>query len=284
MRKKQWLSLFLTLALLIMPVLGGAEVPTYRNITVSDDGTHVDFGTTYISDMKKFYAFLEGHPEITHVDMYTTKLSVARLEELLAKFPQISFGCTYRFARGYISTNTETYSTWNTPNDTRYPSKKFAALKYCSTLKALDLGHNHIRELDFIEHLKDLKILILAVNDIDDISVIGTFQNLEYLELFNNDIMDLSPLKGLKHLQHLNLCHNPFTDISPLLEMKQLKRLWLSDNYLTDEQKATLASALPDCKIWYAWSDCTGGGWRREGHSAAVVKMFKTGQYSPLPE
>lgn len=257
----------------------------YRNISVSPDGSYVDFDKTRIADLKRFYRFLDERPELKKVDLYATPLSLKNMEALMVQYPRIEFGCTFRFVKGTLSTNAQAYSTWNHISDPMYPSARFAALKYCDSLKALDLGHNHIRELDFIAHLSDLRILILSVCDIDDLSVIGSFEQLEYLELFNNEIMDLSPLKNLRKLKHLNLCHNPFSDISPLLEMKQLKRLWLSDRFLTTEQKQMLEDALPGCEIWYAWGDCTGNGWRSKGgYYPAMMKVFKSGVYAPLPD
>ena len=284
MNHKKILLLIVLSVVMLAALPAMAESAFYRNLSLSQDGTYADFGETRIADLDKFRRFLDAHPGLKKVDMYQTKLSQKNMEALMHDYPGIEFGCTFRFLRGYISTNTEAYSTWNHISDPMYPSKKFAALRYCTALKALDLGHNHIRELDFIAHLTDMRILILAVCDIDDLSVIGTMKELEYLELFNNEIKDLTPLKNLTKLRHLNLCHNPFTDISPLLEMKQLKRLWLSDNFLTDEQKAELESALPDCEIWYAWGDCTGNGWRKGAYYPALVKILKSGVYTPLPE
>lgn len=263
----------------------GEEKITYRNVVIQDNGTYVDMGNTKIGDMDKFRRFLEQNPELRRVDMYATRISLKTMEELHAQFPQIQFGCTFSFVRGSIATNTEAYSTFNRLSDPRYPSSRFEALKYCPDIKALDLGHHKITELEFLLPLKQMKILILAVCKIDNIEVLSTMKELEYLELFNNDITDLSPLSELQNLKHLNLCHNPFTDITPLLKLTNLKRLWLSKNYLSDEQVALLESSLPNCTFFYSWGDCTGGGWRSEGpYYKTIMKIFKSGVYEPFPE
>ena len=263
----------------------GEEKITYRNVELKDNGTYLDMGTTKIGDMDKFRRFLGQNPELQRVDMYQTRISLKTMEELRAQFPLINFGCTFSFVRGSISTNTEAYSTFNRLSDPRYPSSRFEALKYCPDIKALDLGHHKIKELEFLLPLSQMRILILAVCKIDNIDVLSTMKDLEYLELFNNDIMDLSPLAELQNLQHLNLCHNPFTDITPLLKLKNLKRLWLSKNHLTDEQIDLLEKSLPDCTFFYSWGDCTGGGWRSEGpYYKTIMKIFKSGVYEPFPQ
>ncbi len=282
---RRFLLILLVGLVLLSAQASASSLITYRGIDVSQDSTYVDMGTTKIADMKKFHQFLTQYPKLEKVDMYATRISLATMEELMAAFPHIQFGCTFRFVRGTIATNTEGYSTFNRLADPQYPSSKFEALKYCPDIKALDLGHHNIKDLEFLIPLSKLRILILAVCDIENIEVLSTFEELEYLELFNNDIMDLRPLSGLKNLKHLNLCHNPFTDITPLLEMKSLKRLWLSRNHLTDEQVALLESSLPDCSFFYSWGDCTGGGWRSEGpYYKTIMRIFKSGVYEPFAE
>lgn len=262
-----------------------SENVSYRNVSLGKDDTYLDMNGTRISDLEKFRLFLRQYPNLSKVDMMSTRLSVANMEKLMADFPQIDFGCTFSFIRGGVSTRTEGYSTFNRLADPRYPSKKFIPLRHCKHLKALDLGHNEIKDLDFLEPLNDLRILILAQCRIEDISVLSKMENLEYLELFNNKITDLSPLEGLQNLKHLNLCHNPFTDITPLFKLKSLKRLWISKEYLTKEQVSALEAALPDCKFFYAWGDCTGGGWRGEGgYYPTIMRIFKSGRYEPFAD
>lgn len=257
----------------------------YAGVTLSTDGKSADFGSTRINDFVRFEAFLAANPDLEQVNLYETRLSLKKAEALMSAHPQIHFGLTFGFIHGNLATNQEAYSTWNHLSDPKYPSSKFEPLRYCHSLKALDLGHNKIESLSFLEGAEDLRILILAVNEISDLNVLSRFQKLEYLELFNNKIMDLKPLKDLPYLTHLNLCHNPFTDISPLLQMKQLKRLWISDNFLSKDQVKQLESALPDCKIRYAWGDCTGQGWRGEGeYYKTLVRIFKSGVYEPFSD
>ncbi|MBQ4224266.1 MAG: leucine-rich repeat domain-containing protein, partial [Prevotella sp.] len=42
--------------------------------------------------------------------------------------------------------------------------------RYCTKLKGLDLGHNAITDISFIENMPHLRVLILADNDLTDIS------------------------------------------------------------------------------------------------------------------
>lgn len=258
------------------------NVPVYNNVFISDDSTYLDMSATKIGDMNKFRTFLEQHPQLKSVDMYATRLSLKAMETLKSEFPDITFGCTFGFIRGAISTNTEAFSTFNHLDDPKYRSSKFDALKHLTRLRALDLGHNHIKELEFLIPHEDLRILILAECDIEDIAIIGQLSELRYLELFNNDIVDLSPLAKLDQLEHLNLCHNPYTDVSPLLRLTQLKRLWISKNHLTDAQVKQLEESLPDTEIFYSWNDCTGGGWRQGTYYKTLMRVLKSGKYEPF--
>ena len=281
---KKMFALVFVLVLLFHTAFASNKAITYRGINISDSATYLDMGSVKVNQMQKFYQFLSQYPNLNKVDMYATRLSLSAMEELMQHFPHIQFGCTFGFVRGSVATNTEGYSTFNRLADPRYPSKKFAPLKYLTNLKALDLGHNDIRELDFLLPHLDLRILILAQCRIDDITTLVSLKNLEYLELFNNDIKDLSPLAGLKNLKHLNLCYNPFIDITPLLQMQQLKRLWISKELLSEDQIQQLEAALPDCEIFYSWRDCTGGGWRKGIYYKTIMKIFKTGVYVPFAD
>ena len=129
-------------------------------------------------------------------------------------------------------------------------------------LRALDLGHNNIRDLTFLLEAPLLRVLILADNQITDLTPLAELKELEYLELFMNDFTDLSPLAELHNLRDLNICRVRVSDVTPLLQLKKLERLWLPDNFLTESQKAELEAALPDCRIQYEWSRSTDFGWR----------------------
>lgn len=279
--KKNWLCLLLCM----MTLIGHAAELPFKNATLSADGKVLDAGQTKIANVDKLRAFLQQNPQIERIEMPLARLSERAARQLFEDYPSIDFGLSFRFINGDVSTRKEAYSTFNRLSDKRYPSDKFAVLSACTRLKALDLGHNHIDNIDFLSSLKELRILILAQCRIDDLSALGDLEHLAYLELFNNKITDLTPLAKLKKLEHLNLCYNPFTDITPLLKLTNLKRLWLSKEYLSAEQIQALEAALPNCKIHYEWRDCTGGGWRSEGnYYKTLMRILKSGIYEPFSD
>ena len=68
-------------------------------------------------------------------------------------------------------------------------------LKYCTDLRALDIGHQAITDLSVIgEHLTELRVLIIADNKVTDLTPLSNLRHLHYLEFFVNRVSDLSPL------------------------------------------------------------------------------------------
>ena len=104
------------------------------------------------------------------------------------------------------------------------------ALKYCTKVKYLDVGHNEIlTDISFVSYMPKLEVAVLAMNNIADLSPLASCKKLEYLEIQTNArITDLSPLASCTELEHLNIanCRN-FSDITPLFGLNKLKRLWL---------------------------------------------------------
>ena len=101
------------------------------------------------------------------------------------------------------------------------------ALKYCTKVKYLDVGHNEIlTDISFVSYMPELEVAVLAMNNIADLSPLASCKKLEYLEIQTNArITDLSPLASCTELEHLNIanCRN-FSDITPLFGLNKLKR------------------------------------------------------------
>lgn len=259
------------------------ETVTAFGITVSTDATEIDLGSNKVKDIEELVEFLDQLPDLKRLDMYESSLSNEDMDLLTENYPQIEFGWMVRVGNHTLRTDATAFSTLHSPGrDTEHKTKDFYALKFCTKLQALDLGHNAITDIDFLLDLPDLKVLILACNDIRDISVLAELTQLEYLELFTNKFTDITPLENLTNLIDLNLSNNDITDLTPLYELHSLERLRLCmDGYLTDEQRAEIEQMLPNCEI--GWREHpTGEGWREHPRYDVIYRIFHTSVYEPF--
>ena len=135
-------------------------------------------------------------------------------------------------------------------------------LKYCNEIRFLDLGHNHLKHIDFVSYMPDLEVCIIAVNYLRDISGIENCKKLEYCEFLSGIIKDISPLAACTELKHLNVAYNVIDDISPLYGLTKLERLWISRNNIPKAQVEHIRELLPNCEINTTTHNPTGEGWR----------------------
>ena len=156
-----------------------------------------------------------------------------------------------------------------------------AVLQYATELKALDLGHNWIFDIDWIEPLKDLRVLILSDNRITDISPLAD-KPLEYLEMFNNKVKDISCLAGKETLIDLNLCNTHVSDLSIVASMPNLQRVWMGDiDELTKDAVNAYLAEKGDTLDSYNFTTKypTEGGWRTHPRYEIIKAMFFSGEY-----
>ena len=140
-----------------------------------------------------------------------------------------------------------------------------AALKYCTKVKYLDLGHNdQLTDLSFVRYMPDLEVAVLAMCGFRDLSPLADCPKLEYLEIQTGAVNDLRPLAGLKNLRHLNICWNfAVTDITPLYELTELERLWIGRyDPIPREQIEEMQRRAPNCQINVETKNPTEEGWR----------------------
>lgn len=279
----------LLLSALIVPALSEEDTVTWRGITVSRDAEEVDLGGKAVQDWKAFYAFLGQLPNLKKVDMFNNVLNLKVYRKLDELFPDVSFGCQFRFGKRRLRTDDTAFSTLWAEGDRKLGYDELSMLRECRNLYALDIGHNPVRKLDFLYDLPELRVLIVAICDVTDITPIASLKHLEYLEIFHNNITDISCLKDMKYLMDLNLVKNKVKDLSPLKEIKSLRRLWI---HLADkddpgipnaETLRELQEALPDCHI-DAESTSTAGGWRQDPHYDVMKKSFGTKIYEPFAD
>ena len=125
------------------------------------------------------------------------------------------------------------------------------ALKYCTKIKYLDVGHNPLlTDISFLSYMPDLEVAILAMDYWTDASPIADCPHLEFLEIQTTKVTDLTPLKDLKELRHLNIGYNfDLTDMSPIMDL-DLERLWIGAvTPIPEEQVEEYQRRHPDCEV-----------------------------------
>ncbi len=286
------LTAFLVLSLLftVSALAEEADTVTFMTLTVEKTAQSIDLEKNVVKDYDAFCAFLDQLPNLTNVDMFATNIKRSNIEMLAERYPNITFGWTMRVGDHLVRTDATAFSTLHNNSSQEHSSKDFSVLKYCTKMLALDIGHNRVDDLSFLNDMPQLRVLILACNKIEDISPLANLKNLEYLELFKNNIHDISALSELTHLIDLNICFNRIKDWTPLENLTQLQRLWIynSNNY-SEEQPVSnkvvrsLQEHLPNTYLDYK-SYSTLGGWREHERYFIIYDMFKSGEYIPFAE
>ncbi len=280
------LTLVLAVLLLLMPACSAESTLTFGEKTFPAEAEYIDMENQKIKNLDDFIVFLQGFGSLKKVDMFETpvdKNQIARLEEAC---PGITFGWTINIAnKHYIRTDQTAFSTLH--GQCSHNSREFDILKYCTQLKALDLGHNAFTDLDFLEPLTDLRVLIIAdCYRLEGIDILEKLPKLEYLEIFADNLTDISVLEKLPHLMDLNISGNRIKDYSVLFGMTQLKRLWMVNfgSYIGTDGVNELQAALPDTVIMYRAEHPTANGWRVGDHYDTIYEMFHTGVYIPFED
>ena len=262
--------------------LFGREFDTSAE-TINLDGVPME-NTDALFDALRYF------PTLTRVEMDNTGLSDDQIGELTYAFPQIRFVWTIqlRYTRYKLKTDVTAYTTYVAPaaGYPRLTSADVESLKYCTDLMALDLGHNSISDLSFLEPLKKLEILILCDNRVSDISVLESLKELSYIELMMNKVTDVSALATLPKLQDLHLGSNLISDFSPLYTCSQLQRLWVPSqfgNTFPKDSRAALEENLPDCTFMFNYEKGDGDNhiWRTHPRYDWMKAIFRAGTVAP---
>ncbi|MBR1686267.1 MAG: leucine-rich repeat domain-containing protein [Clostridia bacterium] len=267
-----------------------ADTVTFGESSYDTASVSIDLQDNRVTDWDAFYDFLSAFTGLEHVDMFASPVQRAQIEELEARFPGIEFGWTIQFYEHEVRTDQTAFSTLHMSNARTHGDIDISLVRYCKNLRALDFGHNAVKDISFLYDLPELRVLIIACNQVEDITPIGSLKNLEYLELFTNRIKDISPLTGLEHLMDLNISYNYIEDISPIFTLPNLKRLWTcrsinrgSNVSLSWAQIGEIKEAFPDIELNNV-SNPTGGTWREHPHFEVIHTFFRTGVYVPFED
>ena len=269
-------------------------------LDISSEDTEADFDGKKIGKISELRDALDCLPALKNIYMWKAPLKREQRDELFQAYPDRFFGWAIQMNTAHvIRTDATAFSTLG-----KRPGLNFWQMhnfSYCRDLKALDIGHNTIKDLSFLEELPKLKILILADTKLTDISPIACQTDLEYLELFLNDITDISALANLKNLRDVNLAFNNISDLSPLYDLPNLERVWLMMNKkIRKEDIEKLQELHPDCEIIARSYGATGNVWLENGtiipgtswrdhpHYDTIFYVFNGGGYvdwdTPVPK
>lgn len=259
-------------------------------VTVSSEDEEVTFEGNEWINIDELCGLLDTMPNLRTVNMWDKRMKHKDLNVLLG-YPEINFGMTIKMNDAHVvRTDWTAYSTLGRqPQIDRFDTPFFAFLK---DMKALDVGHMFLQNLDFLKTCSKLKILIAADCGVGDLTPLTYQTDLEYLELFKNGISDISPLASLVNLRDLNIGYCKITDLSPLYDLPNLERVWLMGNwYLPDEEVERLREHQPDCEIVTFSYGATGNlmtpekklipgtSWRHHKHYDTIYWIFHHNEY-----
>ena len=230
--------------------------------TYDQDLVELDFtGATY-TDISELDFLKEAAPYFPALE--TVRLGRCGLpNETLAAFrEEMRPWCKIVWTFKIYTMTVNTDDLYFMPNKTgaRVADYQLQELKYCEDMLCIDLGHQPVRNLDFLYGTPHLKYLIVADGPLLYIDPIGSLKELVYLELFMTEVNDYTPLLGCTALEDINVC---FTegDVTFFAQMPWLKTLWANNCGASKADIALLEAALPNTNMDF-YNLCNYGGWR----------------------
>ena len=247
------------------------------------DTKEINISGKVVSDIEGLCEAFEKLEFLEYVDMCDCGLSNEQMEQLLNRFPNVKFVWKVTMGLWTIRTDCVAFSTLKDGTiNYRLTNEDVKVLKYCTDMVALDLGHNKVTDISFLQYMPNLKILILVDNRvegysdvyIDDLSYLKYVPKLQYLEFFVGSVSDISFLQYTPNLVDLNISYNPISDVTYLLNFTKIERLWCEHTNLTEEDYELLKQTYPDAKIVYYGEGSVDQGWRAHDRYFAMIDMY----------
>ena len=228
-------------------------------------------------------------PDLVSVDMDSCGVSNEDMAAIRDAYPDVKVVWRVWFGENYsVRTDVERILASQPSRGGMLDSSNSEALKYCTEVKYIDVGHNEtLDDISFVSYMPKLEVAILAMGCWSDATPLASCTELEYLEMQTTLCTDLSPLSGLKNLRHLNVAYiADLEDISPLYSLTELERLWVgSYNKVPHEQIEQMRAAAPNCEVNdTVYVDPTGGRWRYVDYNDAAYVFILHPRYEKLRE
>ena len=148
---------------------------------------------------------------------------------------------------------------------------------------AVDLGHNPVHNLDFLQYMPNLKILIMVDNHgLKDLTDLRYVPQLTYLEIFVNSVSDLSVFQNLHQMEDLNISYNPISSTEYLKDFPKLQRLWMESTHVPYDEFLKLCELYPDATMVYYGSGSVDKGWRVGSHYNAMRAIVKDNEENEI--
>ena len=254
----------------------------FEKLTIDLTTSEIDISKAEISDKAAFDELMSVIPEGHKIIMCDCNYTNEEMAALREKHSHLDFAWKlYLGEKWTLRTDDEAFSVMiYNYNYTRMTSKDIEILKYCTNMKALDLGHQAITDLSVFSTLTELRVLILADNKVSDLTPLSSLKKLEYLELFVNRISDLSPLAECTSLIDLNFGFNrSIKDISCIYSLDKIERLWLPTTGVSESQYDEIKASFPNAKIVFKDVDSVSSGWRTHPRFKPMRAMFLNNKY-----
>ena len=231
-------------------------------------------------------SIIESLPNLNRLVMIDCGLDNDGYASLQDRHPDIKIVFEIVLEHWTIRTDSVAFSTYKTTAEEFYMNNDEAYyLKYCNELVALDLGHNYVSDLSFLEYMPDLKVLILVDNvkekdgetlrHLTDLSEVAYCTELRYLEIFANNVSDFSFMDNLTKLEDLNISYNSVSSIEHMTNLPNLKRLWMEHTYKSYDGYCRLRQMYPNAQIVCNGEGSIDQGWRSGARYYAMRRMFR---------
>ena len=187
------------------------------------------------------------------IDMCGCGLSDRDMEKLCDAYPDIKFVWMVHFQEWDVRTDAVVFSALNKPGNKQFDQNDYAPLlKYCTELRAIDLGNSLITDISDFFSLKKLRAVILNGNQITDISAFSNLYDLELIEMNGgNGIKNADALRGLQNLRYVNFWSNKeLTDLTPLYDHEKLE-IAIFHHTVPQKERKWFKKSNPDCDTYY---------------------------------
>ena len=223
-------------------------------VDVGSETDFLDLNAVEIDDLTELDCLLGAMPNIKTVEICSCKLENEVIAALKDKYPDRKIVWAIRISKNVIRTDAQVFSILGKMKYNDLTSEAFSPLfRYCTELRALDLGHCNVSDLSEITNLKHLHTLILADNSVSDVSPLAELKELVYIEIQYNKIKDATPFGELPNLEDLYIVHNSgLRNITALANCKKLKRAQFAACHINMAEYSSLRKQVPeDCHLTF---------------------------------
>lgn len=219
-------------------------------------------------------------PALTYVDVIDSPATIEDMDRFYDIRPDVFYYWSFILDGFHMRTDLECYSSLRGLDYYRLTDEDvYPMVKYCKHMKALDLGHDDIRDLTWIGQLTELEVLIIADNpNLVDASPLGNLKNLVYLEFFmNHKCESFEWLNELTNIVDLNLCYcDNLGDLSFLENMPNIRFGMFKYSFIDAEEVQYWSHVYPDAYLTIhdgSIHSCE-GGWRETQRNMYIRRNF----------